>query len=160
MRYWVFGKWKWKKRGFIQDKEWEHYSQEEETNMKWIVLVKGKGAQLFVMDCRFKKPSRWSILLHPLPTIPGQVRGRCASWGLLDRSAWRYNKLNSYNSTKDSLLSTQTILRDLRIKTSESGWIRENKGGGKGEEQRQVLRVQPGAHGGSPGAIRLQAHSL
>lgn len=59
-----------------------------------------------------------------------------------------YNKLNGYNSTKDSLRSTQTRLRNLRIEISEGGQIGVNRREEKGEVQRLGYRTQPGGHWG------------
>lgn len=47
-------------------------------------------------------------------------------------SPWSY-KLNSYNSTKDSLCNTQRHLRDPCMETSAGGRIWANNGRGKGE---------------------------
>lgn len=58
-------------------------------------------------------------------------------------SPWSY-KLDSYNSTKDFLLNTQTHLGDPCIETSEGGQIGRNRAGGNGEGQRLVSKTQPG----------------
>lgn len=68
--------------------------------------------------------------------------------GLLGLSPWSYNKLNSCNWTKDSLVHTQTCLRYLHIKTSEGRHIRENIRDTIGERQRLEQQTQSGTHHG------------
>lgn len=46
------------------------------------------------------------------------------------------DSLDSYNSTKDSVFSTQTHLRDSHIATSEVGHIGASRGGRRGEGRR------------------------
>lgn len=46
------------------------------------------------------------------------------------------DSLDSYNSTKDSVFSTQTHLRDSHIETSEGGHVGASRGGRRGAGQR------------------------
>lgn len=62
--------------------------------------------------------------------------------GPLDLSPWSY-KLNSCNSTKDSLCNIQTYLRYLCIETSESGQIWANRGGGRKKNRHGYHRLSP-----------------
>lgn len=55
-------------------------------------------------------------------------------------SPWCYNHLNSYNSTKGSLLSIRTCLSDPHIETFEGGQVTACWRGGKGERQRWIHR--------------------
>lgn len=58
-----------------------------------------------------------------------------AAWGvLLEMSPGIYNKLNNYNSTKDSLHDTRAHLRELQIESSKGGQI------GQVEEGREKCR--------------------
>lgn len=55
--------------------------------------------------------------------------------GTLDLSSWNYNKLNSYNTREDYHINTQTHLRDLDIKASEGGRIRQARKEERGESE-------------------------
>lgn len=62
-------------------------------------------------------------------------------------------KLNSYNSTKDSLHNTQTCLWYLHDETCEGGRIGVNREGGEGEVQRWGLWSQGEGRIGTAGAL-------
>lgn len=59
------------------------------------------------------------------------VRNMTAWRVLLEMSPGGYNKLKSYNSTKDNLRNQQTHLRDLHIETSEGGQIERSREKGR-----------------------------
>lgn len=66
-----------------------------------------------------------------------------------------YNKLNSYNSTKDNLSNTQAHLRDPSINSSPGGQIRR-----AGEEGRRKCRDVSSLQSHEREEFRLHAHSL
>ena len=70
-------------------------------------------------------------------------------------------QLNNYNSTNDSLLNTQTGLRDPHIEPSIGGQVGANQGGEKGEELKgatdiaQTARAHCGGLSPEMGGVRL-----
>lgn len=60
-----------------------------------------------------------------------------------DLSLRSFNNLNSYNSTKTSLLNAQTHLRDPCIATCKGRQVGPNLGGEKGEKLRRATQTQP-----------------
>ena len=70
-----------------------------------------------------------------------------------------FNNLNSFNSTQDSLLNAQTLLRDPHFETSKGGKEGVNWEGKKGEKLRQAreIALQVVANSGAqPGKERSQ----